>query len=78
MHQRDRTQLERACKQLASWKGKAFQAPIQAEMHCYRDTSDSAFGATSSGVGEVFGFLTDSDLNLHINAKQFNAAIFAL
>ena len=59
MHQRVRTQLEEACTQLASWKGKAFHASIQAEMHCYSDASDWAWGANSPGVGGVFGFFTN-------------------
>ena len=47
-------------------------------MHCYSDVSDWAWGATSPGVGGVFGFLTKSDLDLHINGKELQAAMFAL
>ena len=77
MHQRVLTQLEQACTQLATWKGRSFQTPVRREMQCYSDASDWAWVATSPGSGEAFGFFTNSDLDLHINAKEFQAAIFA-
>ena len=40
MHQRVLGQLEEVCTQFVSWKGKPFQAPIQAEMHCYGNALD--------------------------------------
>ena len=38
MHQRVRKQLEEVCTESVWWKGKPFQAPIQAQMHCYSDS----------------------------------------
>ena len=78
MHPRVLTQPEQACTQLATWKGRSFQTPVRREMQCYSDASDWAWVATSPGSGEAFGFFTNSDLDLHINAKEFQAAIFAL
>ena len=47
-------------------------------MHCFNHASEWAWGTTSPRYGEVFGFFTNSNLKLHINAKEFQAAIFAL